>query len=310
MILITGAAGFIGLNYIKYLLEKRITNFVVVDKFTYAANTDEFLKLKVAYEPVDIADVESLENIFKKYDISSVINFAAESHVDNSINDCMPFVNSNIIGTVNLLQLSRKYSIKKFLQISTDEVFGQVVSPGKFNEYSNLCPRNPYSASKASAEHFVNAFHNTYKLNTLIVNCSNNYGPYQNEEKLIPKIINNALQDKKIPIYGDGQQIRDWIFVEDACSAIHSVFGNGRFGERYCISGMDEVTNLSLTKLILNKLNKSHSLIEYVTDRLGHDIRYSTDNTRIINELNWEPKLNLSEGLDITIEWIKNESRI
>ena len=255
-------------------------------------------------------DLINLERIFDNYKIDSIINFAAESHVDNSIDDCAPFIASNIIGTVNLLQLARIYKVDKFLQISTDEVFGEVQYPGMFNEYSNICPRNPYSASKASAEHFVNAFHNTYGLNTLIVNCSNNYGPYQNNEKLIPKIIRNALQNLSIPVYGDGQQIRDWIYVEDACIAIHTVFENGKFGERYCISGMSEVTNLELVKFILSELNKPHSLIEYVKDRPGHDTRYSTDANKLMNELGWKPKWDFTNGLNETIKWIQNESRI
>ena len=310
MILITGAAGFIGLNYIKYLLNNNQKDFVVVDKLTYAANTKEFLKLGVSFEKVDISNLMSLERIFDEYKIDSIINFAAESHVDNSIDDCTPFIASNIIGTVNLLQLARIYKVNKFLQISTDEVFGEVPAPGKFNEYSNICPRNPYSASKASAEHFVNAFHNTYGLNTLIVNCSNNYGPYQNSEKLIPKIIRNALDDKPIPVYGDGKQIRDWIYVEDACSAIHAVFENGVFGERYCISGMCETSNIELVKCVLDRLEKPYNLIQYVADRPGHDTRYSTDATKLVNELKWKPSWNFVDGLKETIEWIKNESRI
>ena len=211
---------------------------------------------------------------------------------------------------MNLLQLARKYNINKFLQISTDEVFGEVPAPVRFNEYSNICPRNPYSASKASAEHFVNAFYNTYGLNTLIVNCSNNFGPYQNAEKLIPKLIRNALNNQPIPVYGDGQQIRDWIYVEDACSAIHTVFEKGTFGERYCISGMSEVSNLELVKFILREINKPESLIQFVTDRPGHDTRYSTDASKLMNELGWKPSWIFVDGLNETIGWIKNESRI
>jgi dTDP-glucose 4,6-dehydratase len=281
MILVTGAAGFIGLNYIKHIM------------------------LNVPFEQVDIADSVALELVFKKYKIDSVINFAAESHVDNSISDCMPFVYSNIIGTINLLQLSVKYSINKFLQISTDEVFGEVPEPGMFNEYSNITPRNPYSASKASAEHFVNAFNNTYGLNTLIVNCSNNYGPYQHKEKMIPKIIDNAINNKKIPVYGDGKQVRDWIYVEDAVTAIKTVFDNGKFGERYCISGMDEMTNIQLVKFILNELGKPHDLIEFVKDRPGHDTRYSTDSSKLIRELKWKPSWTLSHGIQEVIKWSK-----
>ena len=310
MILITGAAGFIGLNYIQKLLSDDFTEFVVVDKLTYAANREPFFNLVVPFERVDISNVVELEKVFKKYNIEAVINFAAESHVDNSINDCMPFVHTNIVGTVNLLQLSLKYSVKKFLQISTDEVFGEVEYPKTFNENSVLNPRNPYSASKTSAEHFVNAFHNTYGLNTLIVNCSNNYGPYQHEEKLIPKTITRALSDKKIPVYGQGLQVRDWIFVEDAVNAIHTVFEKGTYGERYCISGMFEITNIELVKKILDILGKSHDLIEYVTDRPGHDFRYCTDCSKLMNTLGWKPLLKINDGLKKTIEWIENENRI
>lgn len=302
MILITGAAGFIGYNYVMDLDDE----FVVVDNLTYAANRD-ILNTNILFEEVDICDIDKLETVFAKYPITSVIHFAAESHVDNAIKDCMPFVYSNIIGTVNLLQLSVKYNIEKFLQISTDEVFGQIIE-GSFNEYSLIQPRNPYSASKASAEHFVNAFNQTYGLPTLLVNCSNNYGPYQYKEKLIPLTINNLVNGKNVPIYGNGLQVRDWIYVKDSCSAIKQVFNHGIIGDRYCIGSDNETTNLDLVRKILKILNLSEDRIEFITDRPGHDTRYHTDWTKMNSHFNWNPKYSLDDGLEQTIEWYLNNA--
>ena len=313
MILVTGGAGFIGSNFVKLLCDKITSAFtgerkevVVVDNLTYAANYDYIGDLPIHFVKCDIANKEKLEEVFKQYKIESIFHFAAESHVDNSIKDCMPFVYSNIVGTINLLDMSLKYNIDKFVQVSTDEVFGSI-DEGHFDESSQIQPRNPYSASKASAEHFVNAYANTYGLKTLIVNSSNNYGPNQHKEKLIPKMISNLLNDKTVPVYGDGQQIRDWIYVEDTCEAIYQVYLYGKDGERYCIGANTEISNIDLVKIVIGKLGKTESSIEFVKDRPGHDARYATDITKIINDIGWFPKTQLSEGLDKTIEWMRNE---
>jgi dTDP-glucose 4,6-dehydratase len=308
MILITGGAGFIGTNFVNFIKEKSDckSSILVVDNLSYASNFEALKSSGVDYEIVDISKFDSLKEVFKKHRISSVINFAAESHVDNSINNCIPFVESNIIGTINLLKLSVDNDVEKFIQISTDEVFGTVTNES-FSESSQINPRNPYSASKASAEHFVKAFSNTYKIPTIIINSSNNYGPFQYPEKLIPLTIKNLLNGKHVPVYGDGQQIRDWIYVQDACEIIYEIFKNGKFGERYCIGGDNQVKNLDLVKTIINKLNLDESRIEFVKDRPGHDTRYHTDISKVKTEFNWAPKWNIDDGLNSTIEWIKNE---
>ena len=307
MILITGGAGFIGINFVKYLQDKE--DIFVVDKMTYSSNNDIYDIPNLKFCVADIKDTIIVEELFQKYRFSQVINFAAESHVDNSIDNCRPFVDSNILGTINLLELSIKYGVKKFIQISTDEVFGEVPYPGKFNEYSNLCPRNPYSASKAAAEHFVSAFSNTYGLKSIIINCSNNYGPYQHKEKLIPQTITNLRNGKTVPVYGDGSQIRDWIYVKDTCRAIYEISKNGNLGERYCVGGDCEVKNLDLVKAIIKEMRLSDDRIEFVKDRPGHDFRYSTDFSKIKNELGWSPEWNLEKGLKETIRWY-DENRI
>jgi dTDP-glucose 4,6-dehydratase len=309
MILITGGAGFIGLNFVKYITKfVSIKDVIVVDKLTYASNGAELKKTKVMHYCEDIADIDRLEMIFKNHSISTVFHFAAESHVDNSINDCMPFVYSNIIGTVNLLELTRRHRpTARFIHVSTDEVFGHVFAPRSFNEHSPLKPRNPYSASKASAEHFVNAYRETHKLQTIIVNSSNNYGPYQHTEKLIPKTISNLLAGNKVPVYGDGQQIRDWIYVEDTCDAIWQVYLKGLAGDRYCIGGDTEIANIDLVKNIIKKLDVSQDLIEFVADRPGHDARYYTDCSYIKHMLGWLPKWNLNVGLEETIRYMKGK---
>lgn len=309
MILITGGAGFIGLNFVKYIKQfVDSKDIIVVDKLTYASNGSELAKEKIIHYCEDIANKDRMEMIFNNHSISTIFHFAAESHVDNSINDCTPFVHTNIIGTINLLECVRKYRPHaKFIHISTDEVFGQVFAPKSFDETSAIQPRNPYSASKASAEHFVNAFRETFGLKTIIVNSSNNYGPHQHAEKLIPKTINNLLRNKKVPVYGQGKQIRDWIYVEDTCDAIWKVYEKGLIGDRYCIGGDCEVVNIDLVNLIINKLNVSTDLIEFVTDRLGHDARYHTDCSYIKTMLGWNPKWNLNDGLDETIKHMKGK---
>lgn len=310
MILITGACGFIGSHFCKLAVSDLDEQIIVLDKLTYAANRDYIKDLPVLFHNVDIANANDVKDIFNSHNISSIINFAAESHVDRSIDDCMPFVNSNIIGTINLLQMAVKHKIKNFLQISTDEVFGSVPYPFKFSELSPINPRNPYSASKASAEHFVSAFANTYGIKTSIVNCSNNYGPHQYHEKMIPLTIKKIINGEKIPVYGDGLQIRDWVYVEDSVRAMMAVFKNGKSGVRYCIGGNDIISNLELVEILLDKLNASVDLIEFVKDRPGHDKRYATKWDKIYNDLDWKPIVSISEGLDKTIDWIKNENRI
>jgi len=311
MIIVTGGAGFIGSNFIKLLVKKTSEQIVVVDNLTYASTLGfkDIVNLPILFYQYNIIDNDILETLFKNYTISAIIHFAAESHVDNSIIDCQPFIDTNITGTVNLLKLAVKYNVKKFIHISTDEVYG-VARKSKFDETWHLDPQNPYSASKAAAEHFVNAFVNTYGLNAIIVNCSNNYGPNQFPEKLIPVTINNLLKGNNIPIYGDGQQIRDWLFVEDCCEAIYAVYDRGKIGERYCIGGDNEMSNLNLIKKIISIMGKSETSIEFVEDRPGHDIRYATDINKIKSELSWSPTTLLDDGLKLTIDRIQNENRV
>lgn len=309
MILITGGAGFIGINFVKYVKQfVDAKDIIVVDKLTYASNGAELAKEKVLHYCEDIANKDRMEMIFKNHSISTIFHFAAESHVDNSINDCMPFVHSNIIGTINLLECTKLYRPDaKFIHVSTDEVFGEAHRPSSFNEWSRINPRNPYSASKASAEHFVNAYKETFGLKTIIVNSSNNYGPFQHTEKLIPKTINNLLRNIKVPVYGKGEQVRDWIYVEDTCDAIWKVSEKGLIGDRYCIGGDCEYANINLVNLIIRKLELSTDLIEFVKDRLGHDARYHTDCSYIKKIIGWSPRWNISTGLDETIRHMKGK---
>jgi dTDP-glucose 4,6-dehydratase len=298
-ILVTGGCGFIGSNFIHHLKKITSEKIICIDKMTYAADYENISNLDIELYPLDI---NNSDYVFKENKIKTVYHFAAESHVDNSIKSCFEFINTNINGTVNLLNLSMKYNVEKFIHISTDEVYGSI-EHGKFTETTTYNPRNPYSASKASSDHFVMAFHNTYGLPAIITNCSNNYGPRQHEEKLIPKTIKNLMMGNKVPIYGDGQQIRDWLYVQDHCEAILVVAEKGKFGEKYNIGGECEVKNFDLIKNILNIMKKEEDMIEYVKDRPGHDRRYSTDITKIQTELGWSPRFNLEKGLEKTIEW-------
>ena len=300
-ILVTGGAGFIGSNFLQHLKIVTDEEIVCVDKLTYAGkrnNVPSKAKLYVA----DIAREDAIKTIFERHDIKTVFHFAAESHVDNSIKDCSEFIRTNIVGTVNLLNASLKHNVEKFMHISTDEVYGSIEN-GSFTEKTNYDPRNPYSASKASSDHFVRAFHNTYGLPTVITNCSNNYGPRQHKEKLIPQTILNLLNDKKIPVYGDGKQIRDWLYVQDHCEALIEVWKHGVVGEKYNIGGECEVQNIDLIKKIISLMGKDESMIEYVKDRPGHDRRYSTDISKITKDLNWKPRFDIDDGLTKTIEW-------
>ena len=313
-LIVTGGYGFIGSNFILYWLKKHKKDEIInVDKLTYAADPDNLKDLdkKANYTFIngDIADKEFVERTFK--DADAIINFAAESHVDNSIKDSSLFISSNILGVHNILETVRKTGIR-FHQISTDEVYGSLPlnSKEKFNENSKYNPRNPYSATKAAADFLVRAYYNTYKLPVTISNCSNNYGINQHPEKLIPKTILNAYLDENIPVYGNGKQIRDWIFVEDHCSAIELIIQKGVYGETYLVGENGEKRNIEVIRTILKTMKKPDSLIKFVEDRPGHDVRYAIDSRKIQKELKWKPKFSFEKGIKITIEhYLKNKER-
>lgn len=304
MIFVTGGCGFIGSNFVHYLSKQTDEQIVVLDKLTYASDVNNLHPLQTQIIRVDLSDKLLLSDIFLNFKPKKIFHFAAESHVDNSIQDVIPFIESNVIGTVNLLQLSIDYDIEVFHHISTDEVYGALDYDSKsFTEQTSYNPQNPYSASKASSDHFVMSFHNTYDLPVKITNCSNNYGPRQYKEKLIPKTITNILQNKKIPVYGEGKNIRDWVYVEDHCKAIYEVFLKGKIGERYNVGGECEIQNIDLIHMILDLMNGDKELIEFVSDRPGHDLRYSINNSKIKNDIGWNPKTTLLTGLEKTIKW-------
>ena len=308
MIFVTGAAGFIGSNFVHYLKSNTYDNIVILDKLTYAASTDNLNPHTFPIEIVDIANKKQLERVFQKYRPRFIFHFAAESHVDNSIEDATPFVETNVIGTLNLLELSVMYNVEKFHHISTDEVYGALgYDDPPFTEETPYNPQNPYSASKAASDHFVTAFGNTYGLPVVITNCSNNYGPRQHKEKLIPKTIRNIIEGKKIPIYAQGQNIRDWIYVEDHCRAIMEVWYGGGIGQKYNIGGECEVKNIDLVKTIIRLMDASEDLIEFVEDRPGHDLRYAIDNAKIKSTVAFKPQYNLEDGLKKTIDWYLND---
>ena len=309
-ILITGAAGFIGSNFAEYFVNKYPEyNIIVLDKLTYAGNMNNLNNVidKITFVKGDICDYPFVKELFEKYNFNGVIHFAAESHVDNSIKNPFIFTQTNVMGTHTLLEVAKEVwgegSENKFVHISTDEVYGTLGENGYFTEESPIRPNSPYSASKASSDLIARAYFETYKMNVSITNCSNNYGPYQHNEKLIPHMIKLALENKKLPVYGNGKNIRDWLYVEDHCEAIDLVFHNGRAGERYNIGGHNEKRNIEIVKLILKHLNKSEDLIEFVEDRKGHDYRYAIDPTKIKNELGWYPKTKFEDGIVKTIDW-------
>ena len=309
-ILVTGAAGFIGSNFAELMVNKYPQyKIIVLDKLTYAGNLANLnnVKDKIEFVQGDICDFEFVLDLFKKYDIDAVVHFAAESHVDNSIKTPFIFTQTNVIGTHTLLEATKRTwgegSPNKFVHVSTDEVYGTLGETGYFTETSPIQPNSPYSSSKASSDLIALAYHETYKMNVTVTNCSNNYGPYQHHEKLIPHMISLALKDEKLPVYGEGLNIRDWLFVEDHCEAIDLVLHNGRAGERYNIGGHNEKRNIEIVKLILQQLGKPESLISFVEDRKGHDYRYSIDPTKIKNELGWEPKTKFEDGIVKTIDW-------
>ena len=307
-ILVTGGAGFIGSNFIRYFLKRYPDDSVVnVDALTYAGNLENLREwqedIRYRFVKGDIGDAVLIGPLVAECD--AVVHFAAESHVDRSILGPEAFVRTNVFGTFVLLEAARKYG-KRFHHVSTDEVFGSLGRDDPaFNETTPYDPRSPYSASKAASDHLVRAYFHTYGLPITISNCSNNYGPYHFPEKLIPLAITNLLEGKKVPVYGDGRQIRDWLFVEDHCRAIDLVFRQGRIGETYCVGGNGERENIWIVEELLRLLGKDETSIEYVTDRLGHDRRYAIDFEKIRTELGWEPSVSLEEGLQETVAWFR-----
>lgn len=330
-ILVTGGAGFIGSNLVRFLVNKYPHYHIVnMDALTYAGNleslTDVENKENYSFVKCDICDFEQTSQIFNKYNINSVIHLAAESHVDRSIKDPFSFAKTNVIGTLNLLQAAKEqwgdnFYNNLFYHVSTDEVYGSLGQHGYFTEETAYDPHSPYSASKASSDHFVRAFADTYGLPTVISNCSNNYGPYQFPEKLIPLFINNIINNKPLPVYGKGENVRDWLFVNDHVDAIDVIFHKGKLGETYNIGGFNEWKNIDLIRVIIKSVDRllgrdegaSDKLITFITDRAGHDFRYAIDPTKLKKELGWEPSLKFEEGIEKTIkwylenqEWIKN----
>lgn len=323
-ILITGGAGFIGSHVVRLFVNKYSSYLIVnLDKLTYAGNLENLQDVETQknyrFEKADILDVVAIRKIFQQYDIDSVIHLAAESHVDRSLSDPTEFASTNVMGTLTLLNAALEYwkgnfEGKKFYHISTDEVYGSAEDGGFFTESTPIDPRSPYSASKASSDHFVSSFNNSYGLPTIISRCSNNYGPYHFPEKLIPLMINNIIHGKQLPVYGKGQNVRDWLYVEDHAAAIDSIFHHGKTGEVYNIGGNNEWKNLDLVnylcKLMDQKLGRkegdSAKLITFVKDRAGHDLRYAIDASKLKREIGWEPKVTFEEGLEKTVDWYLN----
>lgn len=310
-ILVTGGAGFIGGNFVNYMVNKYHDYMIVnLDALTYAGNLETLkdIQNKKNYKFVkgDISDREFIFDLFENEKFDMVVNFAAESHVDRSIVEPDIFIKTNVLGTQILLEASKKYDVSRFHQVSTDEVYGDLPLNRKdlfFTEETPLNPSSPYSASKASADFLVQAYHRTFGLNTTISRCSNNYGPYHFPEKLIPLMISRALNNESLPVYGNGENVRDWLHVEDHCSAIDLIIHKGKSGEIYNVGGHNEMTNLEVVKTILKTLDKPESLITYVKDRLGHDLRYAIDPKKLENELGWKPKYNFDTGIEMTIKW-------
>ncbi len=318
-ILITGGAGFIGSHLVRLMVNKYPSyRIICLDKLTYAGNLKNLTDVEGApnysFVKADIVDANAVENVFSEYQITDVIHLAAESHVDRSIEGPMEFVMTNVVGTVNLLQKAKDFwkgDQHVFHHVSTDEVYGSLGNEGLFTEQTAYDPRSPYSASKASSDHFVNAFYHTYSLPIKISNCSNNYGSHHFPEKLIPLMINNIVHKKPLPVYGKGENVRDWLWVNDHASAIDTIFHKGRIGESYNVGGLNEWTNIDLVRhlcrLLDNKLNRrageSEELITFVTDRAGHDLRYAIDASKIEKELGWKPSITFEEGLERTVDW-------
>ncbi|MEG0388309.1 MAG: dTDP-glucose 4,6-dehydratase [Niameybacter sp.] len=320
-ILVTGGAGFIGTNFVKHMLNTYDYTIINLDALTYAGNLENLRNIEehpnYTFVRGDITDAELVEGIFNQYNIDTVVNFAAESHVDRSIENPEIFLMTNVRGTQVLLDAAKrhwkvnpndKYCFEfkegvKYLQVSTDEVYGTLGKTGMFTETTPLAPNSPYSASKTSADLFVRAYHETFGMPINITRCSNNYGPYQFPEKLIPLMINNCLKGEQLPVYGDGMQIRDWLHVKDHCTGIDTVLHKGKIGEVYNIGGNNEKANIEIVKLIVENLGKTEDMIKYVQDRPGHDRRYAIDNTKITTELGWSPSYTFEQGIKETIEW-------
>ncbi len=308
-LLVTGGAGFIGSCFVRHILNKYSDYKVInLDALTYCGNLENLNDVKdnpnYTFVKGNICDKKLVQDLISEVDC--VINFAAESHVDNSIKNPEIFVETNVQGTLNLLQTSKELGIERFLQVSTDEVYGTLGKTGYFYETTPLAPNSPYSASKASADLLVRAYYETYKMPVLNTRCSNNYGPYQYPEKLIPFFISQLFKGEKVPVYGDGLNVRDWLYVYDHCEAIDVVLHKGNVGEVYNIGGHNEKTNLEITHLILKAMGKDESSIKYVEDRLGHDRRYAISNDKITSELGWKPSLTFEEGIRLTIDWYLN----
>ena len=326
-ILVTGGAGFIGSHLGRLLVNKyKNYNIVNIDALTYAGNLENLKDIEdkenYSFIKCDICDVRKVHQVFEKFKIDSIIHLAAESHVDRSIKDPFSFAKTNVMGTLSLLQAAKEqwngnFSNNLFYHVSTDEVYGSLGNEGFFTEQSTYDPHSPYSASKASSDHFVRAFAYTYGMPTIISNCSNNYGSYQFPEKLIPLFINNIVKNKPLPVYGKGENVRDWLFVNDHVKAIDLIFHEGKFGETYNIGGFNEWKNIDLIKLLIKTVDRllgreegsSEKLIEYVTDRAGHDVRYAIDSTKLKDELGWEPSLQFEEGIEKTVSWYLNNEK-
>jgi dTDP-glucose 4,6-dehydratase len=306
-ILVTGGLGFIGSNFLNEFVPKfRGVNFINLDKMTYAANPDNVSvdsQMNYFFEKGDVCDLNFVDSVFGKYAIDAVVHFAAETHVDFSITNPALFVQVNVLGTQNLLQTALKYQVKRFHHVSTDEVYGELDLEGFFTENTHLAPNSPYSASKAGSDLLVRAYQETFGLNTTITRCSNNYGPNQDSSKLIPKFITLLNQNQSVPLYKDGKNVRDWLFVTDHVEAIWEVFSRAKPGSVYNIGGNNEKSNLEITQTLLQKLGKSEDLITFVQDRKGHDFRYAIDASKIKNELGWAPRFNFEDGISQTIEF-------